>query len=105
MTVMIDRSPSACHRHNGSEAAHRAEGAGHRRQLRHRQGRGARVGAAGADVIVNYVAGEAEAEEACPTIREGGSRAVALRADVSQEDDVLEMFEAVSESSVPSTSW
>ena len=40
------------------------EGAGHRRQLRHRQGRRASaLGKAGADVVVNYVSGAEQAEE------------------------------------------
>ena len=46
------------------------------------------LGQAGADVVVNYVAGDAEAEAVVDAIRAGGSRAYAHKADVSQEDQV-----------------
>jgi len=48
---------------------------------------------AGADVAVNYVAGEEEALAVTARIIGGGSRAIALRADVSNECQVAEMFE------------
>lgn len=50
------------------------------------------LGEAGADVVINYVAGEDKAEEACQVIRRSGSRAIALRADVSDEAQVQAMF-------------
>ncbi|MCC7412417.1 MAG: SDR family oxidoreductase [Gammaproteobacteria bacterium] len=50
------------------------------------------LGNAGADVVINYVAGEDKAEEACDQIRHGGSRAIALRADVADEAQVQAMF-------------
>lgn len=51
------------------------------------------LGQAGADVVVNYVAGEPAAREVVDTIRAAGSQAVAVQADVSQEDQVLAMFD------------
>jgi glucose 1-dehydrogenase len=50
------------------------------------------LGQAGADVVVNYVAGEDKAEEVCREIREFGVRALAVRADVSDEAQVRAMF-------------
>jgi glucose 1-dehydrogenase len=50
------------------------------------------LGEAGADVVVNYVAGEDKALEACAEIRERGGRALALKADVSDEAQVRTMF-------------
>jgi glucose 1-dehydrogenase len=47
---------------------------------------------AGADVVVNYTAGEAKALQACEAIRAHGGRALAVRADVSSEADVQAMF-------------
>jgi glucose 1-dehydrogenase len=47
---------------------------------------------AGADVIVNYVSGEDQAAEVVDNAREFGSDALALRADVSSEPDVEQMF-------------
>ena len=48
---------------------------------------------AGADVAVNYVAGEEEARAVTAQIISGGSRAIGLRAHVSNECQVAEMFE------------
>ena len=48
---------------------------------------------AGAAVVVNYVAGENEAHEVTDLIASMGGRAMALRADVSSEAQVAEMFE------------
>jgi glucose 1-dehydrogenase len=48
---------------------------------------------AGAEVMVNYVRGEEQAQEVVLEIENGGSRAYAYRADVSSEDQVLTMFE------------
>ncbi len=50
------------------------------------------LGAAGAAVAVNYVADPAEAERVVGLIREKGGEAIALRADVSREDQVQAMF-------------
>jgi glucose 1-dehydrogenase len=53
------------------------------------------LGASGADVAVNYVTGEAEAQAVAQAVRDIGCRSVALHADVSQEDQVREMFGAM----------
>ena len=50
------------------------------------------LGHAGADVLVNYVRGADQAQDVVDTIQQCGSRALACRADVSQEDQVLDMF-------------
>ena len=50
------------------------------------------LGEAGADVLVNYVSGEAGAREAAAEIRDYGSRADVFRADVSNEAEVEAMF-------------
>jgi glucose 1-dehydrogenase len=50
------------------------------------------LGAAGADVVVNYVSRPEEAERVVGLIRDQGSAALALRADVSREDEVQAMF-------------
>jgi glucose 1-dehydrogenase len=47
---------------------------------------------AGADVVVNYAAGEAKALQVCDDIRAAGGRAVAVKADVSSEAEVQAMF-------------
>jgi glucose 1-dehydrogenase len=60
-------------------------------------GRGVAIalGQAGADVIVNYVAGEDSANAVVDEIRRAGVNAMALQADVSSEDQVATMFEKV----------
>lgn len=50
------------------------------------------LGAAGADVVVNYVSAPDAAERVAEEIRAGGSRALSIRADVSREDQVQAMF-------------
>jgi glucose 1-dehydrogenase len=50
------------------------------------------LGEAGADVVVNYVAGDDAAEEVVEQIRGYGVKAYAHRADVSNEGDVQEMY-------------
>ena len=50
------------------------------------------LGQAGADVVVNYVRGEEQANEVVQTILKSGSRALAIPADVSQEPQVQAMF-------------
>jgi glucose 1-dehydrogenase len=53
------------------------------------------LGGAGADVAVNYVTGEAEAEAVAQAVRDIGRRSIALHADVSREDQVRQMFGAM----------
>lgn len=50
------------------------------------------LGAAGADVVVNYVSRPEEAERVVQRIRQSGTRSIAFQADVSQEDQVQAMF-------------
>ena len=50
------------------------------------------LGDAGADVVINYVSDEDKAEALAEEIRGKGSRALALRADVSDETQVRAMF-------------
>jgi glucose 1-dehydrogenase len=50
------------------------------------------MGAAGADVLVNYVSRPEEAERVVKRIRQSGARSIAFQADVSQEDQVQAMF-------------
>jgi glucose 1-dehydrogenase len=50
------------------------------------------LGAAGADVIVNHRNSEEAAVEVVKQIVTSGSRAVAVRADVSREEEVKELF-------------
>jgi glucose 1-dehydrogenase len=47
---------------------------------------------AGADVVVNYVVDPASAEAVAHEIEAMGRRAIAIRADVSKEDEVIAMF-------------
>lgn len=53
------------------------------------------LGAAGADVAVNWSSGEAKALEVVAEIERFGVRAIAVRADVSDEAQVLALFEQV----------
>jgi glucose 1-dehydrogenase len=50
------------------------------------------LGEAGADVLVNYVSGEDEAQALVEEIRAKGSRAIAVCADAADEGQVREMF-------------
>jgi glucose 1-dehydrogenase len=50
------------------------------------------LGEAGADVIVNYVAGADKAEQVCDDIRRFGVKAFAVKADVADEMQVQRMF-------------
>lgn len=50
------------------------------------------LAAAGADVVVNYVRGEESAREVVALINAMGVRAVAVQADVSNEEQVIAMF-------------
>ena len=58
-------------------------------------GRGVAValGQAGADVIINYVDGDAAAEDVAQEIRQTGVKALIYKADVSSESEVEAMFE------------
>ncbi|MFF4014868.1 SDR family oxidoreductase [Streptomyces sp. NPDC001843] len=51
------------------------------------------LGRAGADVVVNYVAGADEAEKVVDEITSFGVRAAAYEADVSREDQVVAMID------------
>jgi glucose 1-dehydrogenase len=53
------------------------------------------LGEAGADVVVNYVSGEAAAEEVVQQIRAFGVQSYAHQADVSREDHVEQLFAAM----------
>jgi glucose 1-dehydrogenase len=57
-------------------------------------GRGVAIalGQAGADVVVNYVAGDDAAQAVVNEIRASGSDALAIKADVSSESDVAALF-------------
>jgi glucose 1-dehydrogenase len=50
------------------------------------------LGAAGANVVVNYRSDPDEAARVVDRIQESGSRAIAIRADVSREEEVRAMF-------------
>lgn len=50
------------------------------------------LGAAGADVVINYVRGEDSAKEVASAIAELGVRAISIQADVSDEEQVAAMF-------------
>ena len=50
------------------------------------------LGAAGARVVVNYIEGEDRAEKVVDDIRSLGGEAMAIRADVSDEEQVRSMF-------------
>ena len=51
------------------------------------------AGASGYGVAVNYCTGEAEARAVVSEIAGAGGRAIAIRADVSREEDIVQMFE------------
>jgi len=59
-------------------------------------GRGVAIalGQAGADVVVNYVSGDEEAQDVVKAIEQHGVRAMAIRADVSNEEQVVAMFQS-----------
>jgi glucose 1-dehydrogenase len=50
------------------------------------------LGHAGADVVVNYVSREEEAYKTAEEVAHCGSKVLAIRADVSREDEVQAMF-------------
>ncbi|MBI1999604.1 MAG: SDR family oxidoreductase [candidate division NC10 bacterium] len=51
------------------------------------------LGAAGASVVVNYVANPEAAQQIVDKIKAGGGDALAIRADVSKEEEVRAMFQ------------
>jgi glucose 1-dehydrogenase len=53
------------------------------------------LGEAGAEVAVNWVSGEDAAQAVVEEIAKAGGKAMAVKADVASEDDVLAMFSAV----------
>ena len=53
------------------------------------------LGHAGADVCINYVAGEDKAQAMVEELRGHGHTAMSFKADVSSEEDVVKMFAAV----------
>ena len=55
------------------------------------------LGHAGADVCVNYVSGADKAQEIVDHLGEHGFKAFAYQADVSKEDQVVAMFDAMRE--------
>jgi glucose 1-dehydrogenase len=55
------------------------------------------LGDAGADVVINYISGEDKAQSLADEIRARGSKATAIRADVSDEAQVSDMFRAMIE--------
>lgn len=53
------------------------------------------LGAAGAEIAVNYVTNDSEAAAVCEMIKTSGSRAIPVKADVSNETQVLAMYQQV----------
>lgn len=53
------------------------------------------LAASGADVVVNYVVDPTTADEVAHQIEAGGRRAIAIKADVGNEDEVKSMFAQV----------
>ncbi|ASJ73508.1 SDR family oxidoreductase [Granulosicoccus antarcticus] len=49
----------------------------------------------GYDVAINFTANEAAAEEVAKLVRATGQRAMTVRADVSKDNDVIKMFQAI----------
>jgi glucose 1-dehydrogenase len=52
---------------------------------------------AGANVVINYVVGDEAAQEVAQTAASAGGRAIAIKADISQEDQVQAMFREMME--------
>jgi glucose 1-dehydrogenase len=53
------------------------------------------MGSAGSQVVVNYVSSEDAANTVVREIKDAGGKAIAVRADVSDEEQVLSMFKTV----------
>lgn len=51
------------------------------------------LGAAGANVVVNFITHPETADEVVKQIESAGSKAIAIKADVSKEDEVQSMFQ------------
>lgn len=60
---------------------------------------------AGARVAVNYIAQEEETNTLLKEIQSAGGEAIPVKADVSKEDDVSEMFDTVIKTFAPLISW
>jgi enoyl-[acyl-carrier protein] reductase III len=56
-----------------------------------------RLAEAGCDVIVNYVTSSAAADEVAHQIRTLGRRTAVVKADVSEQDDIVSMFDFIKE--------
>ena len=56
------------------------------------------MGRSGAKVVVNYHSDEAAAAETLDSIRKDGGNAIAIKADVSKEDEVVAMFAQIIQS-------
>ena len=63
------------------------------------------LGAGGANVVVNYRSEADEAARVVERIRKSGSRAIAIRADVSCEEEVRAMFAETLKQFVRSIFW
>ena len=61
------------------------------------QGVAIALGQAGADVVVNYVAGDEAADAVVQEIKKSGAKAYAHKADVSSESEVAAMFARMAE--------
>ncbi len=57
-----------------------------------------RLAEAGADVIVNYVTSRAAADEVAQKIQSIGRHAAVVKADISEQDDIISMMDFVKES-------
>lgn len=57
-----------------------------------------RLAEAGADVIVNYVTSRAAADEVAQKIQAMGRRTAVVKADISEQDDIVSMIDFVKES-------
>ncbi len=54
-----------------------------------------RLAEAGADVILNYVTSRAAADSVAHKIQEMGRRTAVVKADVSEQDDIVSLFDFV----------
>lgn len=55
------------------------------------------LGAAGAEVVVNFVSGEERAQAVVDEIKKAGGKAIAIQADVAREEQVNSMFQRMFE--------
>jgi glucose 1-dehydrogenase len=53
------------------------------------------LGASGADVAVNYISHDDQTAAVCDAIEKSGSKAIAIKADVSKEDQVVAMYQQI----------